>query len=84
MRWMKELIKNRGVMKTDFILSQKYADLGFEMSRFGKESIALRRENKIIFVFSSTIDVSDDFVSRLCDCHVKLTNGEKSKEPSLA
>ncbi len=59
-------------MKTNFILPQKYSDLGFTMSRFGKKSMALKCQEKVVFVFNSDLDVRDDFIARICDCHLKL------------
>ena len=38
-------------MVTNVILPQKYANLGFTMSKFGNTSMALRRQDKVIFVF---------------------------------
>ena len=66
-------------METNHVLSQKYADLGFKMSKFGKESLALRCQDKVVFVFGSDMDIRDDFVSRLCDCHLKVTSNKKIK-----
>jgi hypothetical protein len=66
-------------METNHVLSQKYADLGFKMSKFGKESLALRCQDKVVFVFGSDMDIRDDFVSRLCDCHLKVTSNGKIK-----
>ncbi len=59
-------------MKAKFVLPQKYADLGFKISKFGKKSQALRWQDKVVFVFNSDLDVRDDFISRLCDYQVNL------------
>jgi hypothetical protein len=67
-------------METEYILSQKYVDLGFKMSRFGRESLALKCQDKVVFVFSSGLDVRADFVSRLCDCHLKLTSDKSASQ----
>jgi hypothetical protein len=66
-------------MVTNVILPQKYANLGFTVSQFGNRSLALRRQDKIIFVFdlAMNIRVEDDFVSRLCDVYLKHANAEK-------
>jgi hypothetical protein len=63
-------------MEKNHILPQKYIELGFNMSKFGNSSLALRCQNNVVFVFNSSIDIREDFVSRLCDCHIKLiSNG---------
>jgi hypothetical protein len=61
-------------METDLILPQKYVDSGFRISKFGKQSLALRCQDKIVFVFGSEKDIRDDFVFRLCDCHLKISS----------
>ena len=58
-------------MKID--LPQKYVDLGFEVSKVGEKSVALRCRDSLVFVFVSDIDARKGFVSRLCDCHLKRT-----------
>jgi hypothetical protein len=66
-------------MVTNVILPQKYANLGFTMSKFGNTSMALRRQDKVIFVFDSALNIrlEDDFVARLCDVYLKRsTNGK--------
>jgi len=64
-------------MKTDYVLPEKYADLGFEVSKLGKESLILSYKGKSIFVFSSGIDVREEFISRLCDCRLKLNSSRR-------
>jgi hypothetical protein len=64
-------------LETDFDLPQKYADLGFELSKVGEQSIALRCRDNLVFIFTSGIDAREGFVSRLCDCHMKHTANDK-------
>jgi hypothetical protein len=66
-------------MVTNVILPQKYAGLGFTISRFGKTSLALRWQDKTIFVFDSAtnIRVGDDFVSGLCNFYLQHAAKEK-------
>jgi hypothetical protein len=71
------LEKSGSAMETKYVLPQKYSDLGFNLSKFGKESLALSYQGKTVFVFSSTIDVRNEFVSRLCDCRLKLNSYAK-------
>jgi hypothetical protein len=70
-------------METNLILPQKYVDLGFKMSKFGKQSLALRCQDKIVFVFGSDKDIRDDFVSRLCDCHLKINSNGTTNSLNL-
>ncbi len=60
------------------MIPEKYRDLGFEISKFGANSLALRRNDKAIFVFSSSSEIKDEFVSAICDYHLK-----RSEEPAL-
>jgi hypothetical protein len=63
-------------MQTNFNLPEKYAEMGYELSKVGDKSLALRFQGHLIMLFSG-IDASDGFVSRLCDCHLKSTSNEK-------
>jgi hypothetical protein len=63
-------------MEKNLILPPKYIELGFKMSKFGNDSLALICKDRNVFVFNSDSDLRDDFVSRLCDCHLRLiSNG---------
>ena len=66
-------------MVTNVILPQKYASLGFTVSNFGNKSLALRRQDKVIFVFDSALNirVEDDFVGHLCELYLKHATSEK-------
>ena len=67
-----KVVGSRGAMETKYVLPQKYADLGFNLSKFGNETLALSYQGKTVFVFSSAIEVREEFVSRLCECRLKL------------
>ncbi len=47
------------------------------MSHFGEKSLALRRQDKIVFVFGSGLDLRDDFIVRLCDSHLKSASNDR-------
>jgi hypothetical protein len=64
-------------MKTDFKLPQKYADLGFGLSKVGEQSIVLRLRYDLVFMFTSGVDAREDFISRLFDCYLKLAANDK-------
>ena len=69
-------------MKTNFDLPEKYVDLGFELSKVGEKSLALKCRNNLIFIFVSGIDAREGFVSRLCDCYLNLASDERIKSYS--
>ena len=56
----------------NYNLPQEYINLGFTMAKFGEKSLALKHREKTIFVFGSSLDLRDDFISRLCDNYMKL------------
>ena len=60
-------------MKTNLVLPQKYIDLGFKLHKVGEKSVALKYQDNLVFVFVSGIEAREDFVNRLCDCHLNLT-----------
>ena len=53
------------------MLSDRYRNQGFELSDFGASSTALRRFNKVIYVFNPGIQENPIFIDALCDCHLK-------------
>jgi hypothetical protein len=61
----------------NFDLPQKYVNLGFRMSKFGEKSLALKCEDRIVFVFGPGSEVRESFVSRICDCHLKLASSAR-------
>ncbi len=64
-------------MKTDYVLPEKYTNLGFWVAKLGSETLMLSYQGKTIFVFSSGIDVRAEFISRLCECRLKLNSYQK-------
>jgi hypothetical protein len=71
---VQNIVKSRSPVKINYVLPQKYADLGFKLLKIGKESLAISYQGKTIFIFSSAIDARDEFISRLCDCRLKLNS----------
>ena len=59
-------------------LPQKYVDLGFALCGVGENSYALRCHGDLVFFFVSGIDAKEDFVSQICESHVKVVVKEKS------
>ncbi len=54
------------------MLPEKYSELGFEITKFGSKSLALRHHDKAVYVFDSGAGIEEKLVSILCDCHLKL------------
>jgi hypothetical protein len=61
------------------MVPKKYAELGFEISRFGAKSQALKFDEKPIFVFDANANLDNGFVEHICDIYLKIC--EKRKEP---
>ena len=54
------------------MLLEKYRNQGFSISSFGAASLALRRFNKPIFIFSSGAGIDSEFVNTLCEFNLKI------------
>jgi hypothetical protein len=50
----------------------KYANLGFEITKFGAHSSAIRFEHKPFFVFNPNSSIDFTFLTRICEIHLKL------------
>ena len=61
------------------MLLEKYTNQGFSISEFGAASMALRRFDKPIFVFSTGVSIDSEFVNALCECNLKI--GRKKSLP---
>lgn len=59
------------------MLLEKYRNQGYSISSFGAASMALRRYNKPVFVFSEGSNIDSAFVNALCECNLKL-GGKKA------
>jgi hypothetical protein len=57
----------------------KYADLGFEITKFGANSRVLRFNQKPVFVFSSNTNIDPNFLSHICDTYLKINEKSKSQ-----
>jgi hypothetical protein len=65
--------------EVEAMISQKYADLGFEITKFGVNSRVLRFGRTPVFVFNSNTDIDADFLSHICDTYLKIR--EKRQSP---
>ena len=62
------------------MVPKKYADLGFELTRFGANSKILRFDHKPIFVFNANTKIDMKFLTHICETYLKIC--EKRKDPS--
>jgi hypothetical protein len=58
----------------------KYADLGFEITKFGAQSSALRFDQKPIFIFEANSPIDVEFLTHICDTYLKIS--EKRRDLS--
>ncbi len=56
---------------TEYQIPEEYAQRGFYISEFGRNSLALKHGDRAIFVFNSRTDMRDEFVSRICECYAR-------------
>ncbi len=60
------------------MVPKKYADLGFEITKFGAKSQALKYEQKPIFVFDAHANLDSTFLEHICEIYLRIC--EKRKE----
>ncbi len=56
----------------------KYAALGFEITQFGKHSLAIKFGQKPIFIFDADLDIDEVFFRSICDTYLKLSEKRKN------
>jgi hypothetical protein len=62
------------------MLPEKYIELGFEVTKFGAHSLALRFNHKPLFIFSSDSNIDAKFLIVICDA--KLNMSKRTKSPT--
>jgi len=60
------------------MVPQKYADLGFEIARFGTQSKVLLFGQKPVFVFNSNVNIDVTFITHICDSYLKYLKKKRS------
>jgi len=60
------------------MVPEKYAALGFEITKFGKNSSALRFEHRPVFVFNANSHPDTRFLANICEIYLKLSAGHKN------
>jgi hypothetical protein len=61
------------------MVQSKYADIGFEITKFGANSKVLRFKQKPIFVFNSNTNIDGEFLTSICETYLNIS--EKRKNP---
>ncbi len=59
------------------MIPEKYANLGFELTNFGKNSKVLRFAQKPVFVFNSKADIDVKFLTHICETYLKVSDRRK-------
>jgi hypothetical protein len=60
------------------MVPEKYAKLGFEIAKFGANSRVLRFDQKPIFVFNENTNIDVNFLTRICDTYLKLSERRRN------
>lgn len=55
------------------MVPERYADLGFEITKFGINSKVLKFNKKPIFVFSANMNTDAKFLTSICDTYLKIS-----------
>jgi hypothetical protein len=61
-------------MEMNYRLPEEFVQIGFNLSKFGDKSFALKHADRTIFVFGSDLDFRDDFVGRLCSSYMTMAS----------
>lgn len=56
----------------------KYNHLGFEITKFGAHSSALRFDHQPIFVFDSSANIDEAFLQHICDTYLEISKKRKN------
>ncbi len=62
------------------MVPDKYAGLGFEISRFGANSQALRYNSKPVFVFGPKVEIDEAFVALICEAYLKTNRHQATSK----
>jgi hypothetical protein len=60
------------------MVPEKYANLGFEITKYGANSKVLRFDRKPIFVFEPKTNIDVEFLTHICDTYLKITERRKN------
>ena len=65
------------------MLANRYRNQGFDITPFGASSMALRRFNKVVYVFNGGVLEGQEFIDALCDCHLKISRKKHARPETL-
>ena len=65
------------------MLAERYRNQGFDITPFGASSRALRRFNKVVYVFSDGVQEDQEFMDALCNCHLKMARKKYARPETL-
>jgi hypothetical protein len=54
------------------MIPEKYQAKGFHISAFGAGSLALKRNDRTVFVFSPASELDEELISVLCECNLNV------------
>lgn len=54
------------------MIPEKYAAQGFEITKFGSRSSAIRFNKKAIFVFDSNSNIKKDLMENVCETYLNI------------
>ncbi len=60
------------------MVPEKYATLGFQITKFGAHSSVLRFEHKPIFVFDANLPLDVELLTCICDTYLKISEKRKN------
>jgi hypothetical protein len=62
------------------MIPEKYAKLGFKITKYGGGSSILRFNDKPIFIFNAISSIDIKFLMDICDTYLKIS--ERKKNPA--
>ena len=63
---------------------RKYADRGFNITKFGTGSKVLRFNQKPIFVFNAKESLDYELLTRICESYLKICGKRKNNPETVA
>jgi hypothetical protein len=59
------------------VVPEKYAALGFKITRFGINSNVLIFDQKPVFVFDRNVNIDDELLAHICDTYLIIIQKRK-------
>jgi hypothetical protein len=61
-------------MQNNNLLPEKYAQLGFHITRLDENTLSLKFLENTILVFNSKFELGDDFIDVVCESYYRLVS----------